>query len=725
MWNLGKKTGIRVVQPVHEELKDVAQHWLGRGEKDEAEKAYHEKASIGPYVAEQAKVDLQTGRLANAGMMIWHESTYQRRNKGAPDYHTGTAAPHRAIALPCRLRSDARCLIVTKILSSLVHLDDLITRRWLIVGYVVLLTGLFWVENTSAYTKIYYGLMATPALLALIIRPRYWLIVLREPVVLAFVALAVWLLLSLSWTNSDDDISGLAKRPVYVFMMFAGCAIMALKDQNLLLKALRIAGMLASLAALVGLAIFQNGAAHDRMIGTGALSNPLLSSHVFGFFCTYWIAVWLTDRNCPSWIPITFTIPLLAAVLATGSRTPLMALALTSLWMVALAGRRAFYLLAALVITVIFGVMLMPEALLHRGLSFRPQLWSDAIRQATDHLWIGHGYGSDFAFNIPEIGCTLTDPHNVELAVLLELGIVGLVLWLLMYLLAFLRCLSQQHHTSLQLASALTVFGLTAGLTEGSNFLSRPNENWFLIWIPLSLIAAISISLRQEAPRSRTLSRGQLNELLQTARIIEEDGHGVKVAELADGNYLKLFRRKRMISSALWSPPSRRFADNAKQLQSLGVTAPLIDCFVQIPAAKLVGIIYKPLPGDTLRNRWRSLSHEEREEEIRQFGVFLGQLHQLGIYFRSLHLGNVLMQPNGRLALIDVADMTIAQHTLSHWKRRRNLTHMLRYREDSHWLTVQHLTALTSGYADQCGQPAAQKLEQRLRAISHSASRAS
>jgi len=83
------------------------------------------------------------------------------------------------------------------------------------------------------------------------------------------------------------------------------------------------------------------------------------------------------------------------------------------------------------------------------------------------------------------------------------------------------------------------------------------------------------------------------------------------------------------------------------------------------------------------------------------------------------------MQPNGRLALIDVADMTIAQHTLSHWKRRRNLMHMLRYREDSHWLTVQHLTALTSGYADQCGQPAAQKLEQRLRAISHSASRAS
>jgi len=580
------------------------------------------------------------------------------------------------------------------------------------------MTGLFWLGDTSSYTKFYYGLMAAPALIALMIRPRYWLILLREPIILAFLALAAWLLLSLFWTSSEDDPSGLAKRPIYVFMMFAACAIIALKDQRQPLRALRFAAMLASLAALTGLVIFLTGAQGDRMIGTGALSNPLLSSHVFGFFCTYWVAVWLTDRDYPSWLSIVFTIPLLAAVLATGSRTPLMAMALTSFWMVALAGRRALYLVAAVILAVISGLVLMPEILLQRGLSFRPELWSDAIRQASDHLWIGHGYGAEFGFDIAGLGFTLTDPHNVQLAVLLELGIVGLALWLVMYLLAFLRCLSQQHHASLQLASALAVYGLAAGLTEGSNFLSRPNENWFLIWIPLSLIAAISISLRQEAPRSRSLTKDQLNELLQSARIIEEDGYGVKVAELADGNYLKLFRRKRMLSTALWSPPSRRFADNVKQLQLLGVSAPSIDCFVRIPSARLDGIIYRPLPGDTLRNHWRSLGDTERDEDIRQFGAFLGQLHELGVYFRSLHLGNVLKQPDGRFGLIDVADLMIAQHPLSSWKRRRNLTHMLRYSEDSHWLTVQHVSALVSGYAEQCGQPAAKILDQRLRTIS-------
>lgn len=610
---------------------------------------------------------------------------------------------------------------MTKLFPTTHRLDDLIARHWLIVGYVALLTGLFWLDSTSVYTKFYYALMAAPALIVLMIRPHYWLMVLREPIVLAFLALAVWLLFSLSWTSSEDDPSGLAKRPLYVFMMFAACAIMAVKDQQRLLKTLRIAAILASLAALVGLAVFLKKAQGDRMIGTGALSNPLLSSHVFGFFCTYWVAVWLTDRSCPPWFPIVFAVPLLAAVLATGSRTPLMAMAITSCWMVALAGRRALYLVAAVILTTIVGLLLIPEVMLERGLSFRPQLWTDAIRQATEHIWIGYGYNAEFSFDIAGLGRPLSDPHNVELAILLELGLVGLTLWLLMYLIAFMRCLTQRHHASIQLASALAVYGLAAGLTEGSNYLSRPNENWFLIWIPLSLLAAISISLRQKDPPSRTLTPGQVRQLLQTARIIEEDGHGVKVAELADGTYLKLFRRKRMLSTALWAPPSRRFAANAKQLQSLGIMAPTVEGFVRIPASKLDGVLYRPLPGDTLRSHWRCLDDAEREVDIQQFGAFLGHLHQLGVYFRSLHLGNVLKQPDGRLGLIDISDMTIARYPLLRWKRHRNLTHMLRYREDSHWLADQHITALISGYAERCGQPAASKLRQRLHMLNHGA----
>ena len=379
-------------------------------------------------------------------------------------------------------------------------MENCIVRYWLVLGYLVLLTGLFWVANGSLFTKLYYGLIAAPALFALIVAPHNLRPILREPVVLVFLVFSAWLLLSLFWTQADDGLGGLAKRPLYVFMMFAACALIACKDEQLLLKTLRIGALLSVLAALINLyAYFTGASAGARLIGTGALRNPLLTSHVLGFFCTYWIAAWLTRSERHDWLPILLALPLLAALLATGSRTPLLALALTSLWMLLITGRRALYLVAALVFAAAISIVLMPEALLQRGLSFRPQLWSEAIRQASEHLWIGHGFDSKFAFNIEGVGRTLSDPHNVELAVLLELGLVGLSLWLLMYGLILLRCLQQRHQGKFQLASALVVYGLAAGLTEGSNFFSRPNENWFLIWIPLSLVAALSISQRLQS----------------------------------------------------------------------------------------------------------------------------------------------------------------------------------------------------------------------------------
>jgi hypothetical protein len=48
---------------------------------------------------------------------------------------------------------------------------------------------------------------------------------------------------------------------------------------------------------------------------------------------------------------------------------------------------------------------------------------------------------------------------------------------------------------------------MACGLTEGSNFLSRPNENWFLIWIPLALVAALSAAKRVDLAGTKVRDR--------------------------------------------------------------------------------------------------------------------------------------------------------------------------------------------------------------------------
>lgn len=378
------------------------------------------------------------------------------------------------------------------------RIHDFIAGRWLVTGYLVLITGMFWVGDGSLYTKVYYALFAAPALLGLVLAPQQIKPILHEPVLLSFLALSAWLLISMGWTQAEDGFSSLAKRPLYVFMLFAGCALIALKSESLLMKTLRIGAALGALAALINVVWFlQHAAPGERLIGSGALRNPLLTSHVLGFLCTYWVAAWLSRSERHDWLPILMTLPLLAALLATGSRTPLMGLALTSAWMLLLSGKRAMVLVGALLVGAGTVYLAFPEILLQRGTSYRPELWNDAVRQAGEHLWLGAGYESKFEFNIPEIGYLLHDPHNVELAVLLELGLIGLGLWAVMYAFALLRCLRLRAKPQFQIASALLIYGLCAGLTEGGNYLSRPNESWFLIWIPLALLCALSIRHRQ------------------------------------------------------------------------------------------------------------------------------------------------------------------------------------------------------------------------------------
>ena len=208
--------------------------------------------------------------------------------------------------------------------------------------------------------------------------------------------------------------------------------------------------------------------------------------------------------------------------------------------------------------------------------------------------------------------------------------------------------------------------------------------------------------------------------LLKDAKVIEADGLGIKVAALADGRFLKLFRRRRLLSTALWAPPCRRFARNAARLERLQIIAPKVLESIRVPEQGLGGVLYWPLPGETLRQRWAELDEQTLMNEVRQFGGFLGELHEKGVYFRSLHLANVLRLPDGQLGLLDVADMRIRRRPLNDNLRARNLRHMLRYRQDQELLAKHYPQQWLDNYGQVCGEGRAALLGQALQqAASH------
>lgn len=194
----------------------------------------------------------------------------------------------------------------------------------------------------------------------------------------------------------------------------------------------------------------------------------------------------------------------------------------------------------------------------------------------------------------------------------------------------------------------------------------------------------------------QALDHAHYLSLVDGAHVLEADHFGDKVLRLVDGSMLKLFRRKRLISSAAWSPYAKRFADNCVTLAQRDIPCPQVLSLFRIAEIKRDAVHYTPLPGQTLR---QVMNEAGSDDELRaQLGRFIAELHEKGIYFRSAHLGNVIVTPHGTLGLIDIADMKTYRGPLRKSLRLRNFKHMLRYTEDRQWLLAQNNQAFMNGY---------------------------
>jgi tRNA A-37 threonylcarbamoyl transferase component Bud32 len=199
-----------------------------------------------------------------------------------------------------------------------------------------------------------------------------------------------------------------------------------------------------------------------------------------------------------------------------------------------------------------------------------------------------------------------------------------------------------------------------------------------------------------------TLSNDEYLALRANATVLERDLHGDKVLRLGNGSYLKLFRRKRLISSAAWYPYAQRFADNALILQKRAIPCPLVTATYRIPSIKRDAVLYTPLEGKSLR---QIIQSGEAPSDLRTvLGKFVAQLHAAGIYFRSLHLGNIILSISGKLGLIDIADLRAKSGAISPYLRRRNMQQLYRNPNDQAWLCADGSTEVEDAYRSANGQ---------------------
>jgi hypothetical protein len=106
---------------------------------------------------------------------------------------------------------------------------------------------------------------------------------------------------------------------------------------------------------------------------------------------------------------------------------------------------------------------------------------------------------------------------------------------------------------------------------------------------------------------------------------------------------------------------------------------------VRIPHLKRTAVIYRPLEGRTLRQV--AHSGEFDAALAGRLGRLIAGLHRKGVHFHSLHMGNVLLCPDGTLGLIDIFNMIILPWLLLPDMRMRNFCHLFRCENNFEILT--------------------------------------
>lgn len=151
-----------------------------------------------------------------------------------------------------------------------------------------------------------------------------------------------------------------------------------------------------------------------------------------------------------------------------------------------------------------------------------------------------------------------------------------------------------------------------------------------------------------------------------------------KVVE-RDGNITRIFlKKKRLFTYDQIKPRALQFYTNAKQLVVLDVSAPRVLRFAQCKPLQAHLISYPKIPGIDVRTL---LTDTFQEDLIVNVIDFLVKLHAKGIFFRSIHLGNLIYHDQC-MHMIDIADVRFKSKPLSAILRYRNIKHLFLNKDD-------------------------------------------
>lgn len=345
--------------------------------------------------------------------------------------------------------------------------------------------------------------------LAMILWFREWDDVFHQKMLWLTIGLLGYLSLSSFWSEPFvwRDAVTVFSRALLVFFFVVAVAECQLRGQlkRWIGRALAVVGIFAVLAAMA--VHFADPPHHGRLNGLGQLDTQVIAALVYGICLLFVLDVLITDRSA-GWRAVAgFSgIIIVYAIFLSDSRNAWVSVMLgagTFLLAHCVTSRQRF-MAAVAAFALVFGTLIAAlilnpetsEAMLPRGDSFRPEIWSEIwSRIVADGLWFGLGINT--SDNVFAAGRELLHPHSMYLSVMYQGGAIAFALFAALLIHAVRTLLVHYHHHDAKLAIGTLGVALPAYLLDGHELVDKVGPTWFLLWFPI----AVALGFRWSEPR--------------------------------------------------------------------------------------------------------------------------------------------------------------------------------------------------------------------------------
>ncbi len=166
----------------------------------------------------------------------------------------------------------------------------------------------------------------------------------------------------------------------------------------------------------------------------------------------------------------------------------------------------------------------------------------------------------------------------------------------------------------------------------------------------------------------------QYATLIKDANVLAHDQYGRnKVFLTPDKKIIKTFHVSHFLKE-LFSSRMMRFLKAVSKLRQKNVATIYPENYYRCISPKLNIVVYPYVEGASLRD-----VSQQNIGILKEFAFFLAHLHRMNIYFRGIHLNNVVVGKNQNFTLIDVSN---TKFKVNIRRRAKNIAYVLKYPAD-------------------------------------------